>query len=157
MPHSCCVCMQVQVDVEGCELQALQGIQDHHWPHLRQVLVSYFYCLMVYPVSRTVRKEACTCCNLSCMPGSNLSLSCFACMHMCIVADKISLANVPASLSACPAACKGSSTCMQIILEVHDTRGRREHVIQLLKAQNYLVSCVRGLAPETYLVYARRT
>ncbi len=46
---------------------------------------------------------------------------------------------------------------MQIILEVHDTRGRREHVIQLLQAQSYLVSCVRGLAPETYLVYARRT
>ena len=46
---------------------------------------------------------------------------------------------------------------MQIILEVHDTRGRREHVIRLLQAQNYLVSCVRGLAPETYLVYARRT
>ncbi len=35
---SWCVCMQVQVDVEGCELQALQGIQDHNWPHIRQVL-----------------------------------------------------------------------------------------------------------------------
>lgn len=35
---SWCVCMQVQVDVEGCELQALQGIQDHHWQHIRQVL-----------------------------------------------------------------------------------------------------------------------
>ena len=45
---------------------------------------------------------------------------------------------------------------MQIILEVHDTRGRKEHVIQLLLAQKYLVSCVRGLAPEAYLVYARR-
>ena len=78
-------------------------------------------------------------------------------MHICIVTDKISLVHVPTSLSACPAACKDSSTCMQIILEVHDTRGRREHVIGLLQAQNYLVSCMRGLAPETYLVYARRT
>ncbi len=44
---SWCVCMQVQVDVEGCELQALQGIQDHHWLHIRQVFVSYFHCLLV--------------------------------------------------------------------------------------------------------------
>ncbi|KAL0051426.1 hypothetical protein WJX82_007304 [Trebouxia sp. C0006] len=78
--HGICQVDLLKVDVEGCELQALQGIQDHHWPHIRQ-----------------------------------------------------------------------------IILEVHDTRGRREHVIQLLQAQNYLVSCVLGLAPETYLVYARRT
>ncbi|KAL0026049.1 hypothetical protein WJX79_005299 [Trebouxia sp. C0005] len=78
--HGICQVDLLKVDVEGCELQALQGIQDHHWLRIRQ-----------------------------------------------------------------------------IILEVHDIRGRREHVIQLLQAHNYLVSCVRGLAPETYLVYARRT
>ena len=27
----------MQVDVEGCELQALQGIQPEHWAHVQQV------------------------------------------------------------------------------------------------------------------------
>ena len=27
----------VQIDVEGCELEALQGIQPHHWSQINQV------------------------------------------------------------------------------------------------------------------------
>ncbi|DBA81538.1 hypothetical protein WJX77_007263 [Trebouxia sp. C0004] len=78
--HGVCQVDLLKVDVEGCELQVLQGIHQHHWPHIRQ-----------------------------------------------------------------------------IVLEVHDTKGRSEHVVQLLQAQRYLISCVCGLAPETYLIYARRT
>ncbi len=34
----------MQVDVEGCELQVLQGIQSCHWPHIKQVTL-LLYCL----------------------------------------------------------------------------------------------------------------
>ena len=27
----------VQIDVEGCELEVLQGIQPHHWSQISQV------------------------------------------------------------------------------------------------------------------------
>ena len=27
----------LQIDVEGCELEALQGIQPHHWSQINQV------------------------------------------------------------------------------------------------------------------------
>lgn len=95
---SWCVCIQVQVDVEGCELPVLQGIQNHHWLQIRQVFVLHFYCLML---QQTARKKASTCCNPECMPGRSQSLSCLSCMHMCIAADKIILVTLPASLSAC--------------------------------------------------------
>ncbi len=45
--------------------------------------------------------------------------------------------------------------CVQVVLEVHDTEGRLDKITQLLKAKSFLVSCKQGLAPFTYMVYAR--
>lgn len=45
---------------------------------------------------------------------------------------------------------------VQMVLEVHDTEGRLNHITHLLQTQQYLVSSVEGLGPDTYLVYARR-
>ena len=40
--------MTMQIDVEGCELEVLQGIQPHHWSQISQVSNQDFAMLTIF-------------------------------------------------------------------------------------------------------------
>ena len=80
-------------------------------------------------------------------------------MHWCMVTDLGSLTIVLASTCTHAKLCLDNQYVrmeVQMVLEVHDTEGRLNHITHLLQTQQYLVSSVEGLGPSTYLVYARR-
>lgn len=180
---SVCLCVHVQVDVEGCELQVLQGIQHSHWPHIMQVK-NHDVCLVQHWSQSVAAKIPLSCLGYSPLaishyalvhgprPGQPDSCACkyafatvvqpthqAAGMHRCMVTDLDSPTIVLASKQKHAKLCLGVCNVrveVQMVLEVHDTEGRLRHITHLLQTQQYLVSSTEGLGPGTYLVYARR-
>lgn len=66
----------MQVDVEGCELQALQGIQPEHWAHVQQVS----------PASDTRTSVLVLAVSIACMPRSCMQNNCCKCDHTSVIA-----------------------------------------------------------------------